>query len=56
MVTAAKNLVFDTTRNEKHHADKFWAWVLALTAALAVAAPEPRGVLVHDEAVSISPF
>lgn len=32
-VTAAKNLVFDTGRNEKHHADKFWAWALALHAA-----------------------
>jgi phage FluMu gp28-like protein len=32
-VTAAKNLVFDTARNEKHHADKFWAWALALHAA-----------------------
>lgn len=32
-VTAAKNLVFDTARNEKHHADKFWAWALALAAA-----------------------
>lgn len=33
MVTAARNLVFDTARNEKHHADKFWAWALALAAA-----------------------
>lgn len=31
-VTAAKNNVFDTDRSEKHHADKFWAWVLALWA------------------------
>jgi phage FluMu gp28-like protein len=31
-VTAAKNAVFDTERNEKHHADKFWAWALALWA------------------------
>ncbi len=29
MVTPSKNLVFDTERNEKHHADKFWAWALA---------------------------
>lgn len=28
--TAAKNNVYDTARNEKHHADKFWAWALAL--------------------------
>ena len=32
-VTASKNNVFDTQRNEKHHADKFWAWALALSAA-----------------------
>jgi phage FluMu gp28-like protein len=32
-VTAAKNNVFDTETNEKHHADKFWAWVLAIWAA-----------------------
>jgi len=33
VVTAAKNNKFDTERNEKHHADKFWAWSLALWAA-----------------------
>ena len=33
VVTASKNLVFDTGRNEKHHADKFWAWALGLAAA-----------------------
>lgn len=32
-ITGAKNMVFDTERNEKHHADKFWAWVLALAGA-----------------------
>lgn len=32
-VTASNNLVFDTERNEKHHADKFWALALALQAA-----------------------
>jgi phage FluMu gp28-like protein len=31
-VTASKNNVFDTARNEKHHADKFWAWALGLSA------------------------
>lgn len=31
-LTAAKNNVFDTERNLKHHADKFWAWALALWA------------------------
>jgi phage FluMu gp28-like protein len=33
MVTAAKNVVFDTAANEKHHADKFWALALAVWAA-----------------------
>lgn len=32
-VTASNNLVFDTERNEKHHADKFWMLALALQAA-----------------------
>jgi len=31
-VTAAKNSVFDAPRNEKHHADKFWALALAIWA------------------------
>jgi phage FluMu gp28-like protein len=31
-VTAAKNQVFDTERNEKHHADKWWALALAIWA------------------------
>lgn len=30
MVSPAKNLIFDTDANERHHADKFWAWALAL--------------------------
>jgi phage FluMu gp28-like protein len=33
IVTASRNLVFDTERNEKHHADKFWAWALGLAGA-----------------------
>ena len=33
MVTAAKNVVFDTAANEKHHADKFWSLALAVWAA-----------------------
>jgi phage FluMu gp28-like protein len=33
IVTSAKNAVFDTMRNEKHHADKFWALALAVWAA-----------------------
>lgn len=32
-VTAAKNVVFDTAANEKHHADKFWMLALAIWAA-----------------------
>lgn len=30
--TAANNNTYDTERNEKHHADKFWAWALAIWA------------------------
>jgi len=33
MITAAKHNVFDTEKNEKHHADKFWALALAVSAA-----------------------
>lgn len=33
IVTGSKNLIFDTSANEKHHADKFWAMALALAAA-----------------------
>ena len=32
-VTAAKNNVFDTEANEKHHADRFWSLALAIWAA-----------------------
>jgi phage FluMu gp28-like protein len=42
-VTAAKNLIFDTARNEKHHADKFWAWALALAAAKQPTATDSYG-------------
>jgi phage FluMu gp28-like protein len=31
-ITAAKNSVYDTEGNEKHHADMFWAWALAIWA------------------------
>jgi phage FluMu gp28-like protein len=31
-ITAAKSNVFDTEKNERHHADKFWAWALAVSA------------------------
>lgn len=32
-VTPSKNNVFDCEASEKHHADKFWAWALAVSAA-----------------------
>ena len=32
-VTASKNVTYDTETNEKHHADKFWAWALGLNSA-----------------------
>jgi len=32
MVSASKNIILDTAKNEKHHADKFWAWALSLSA------------------------
>jgi phage FluMu gp28-like protein len=55
-VTAAKNLVFDTDANERHHADKFWAWALALVAATAVL-PQPEVLTIEDdERVHISPY
>jgi phage FluMu gp28-like protein len=40
-VTAAKNNVFDTEGNEKHHADAFWAWALALWAVRGDQAGQP---------------
>jgi phage FluMu gp28-like protein len=45
LVTASKNLVFDTDTNEKHHADKFWAWALALAAAKSGLATVQRSTL-----------
>jgi len=45
LVTASKNLVFDTDTNEKHHADKFWAWALALAAAKSGLVPIQRGTV-----------
>lgn len=57
IVSASRNLVFDTARNEKHHADKFWAWALALAAAKTILAPsQAPQIWVHEEAVSISPI
>lgn len=47
MVTGNNNLVFDTDRNEKHHADRFWAWALALAAASEPIATAMRQGPVH---------
>lgn len=55
VVTASKNLVFDTARNEKHHADKFWAWALALAAA-AGGLPGPDETVDLADRVEISPY
>lgn len=56
-ITAAKNVVYDTERNERHHADKFWALMLALAAAIHVTAePEPQGAIIDETAVEISPY
>lgn len=55
IVTASRNLVFDTARNEKHHADKFWAWALALAAAKVIVAPDAQQRVVYEEVVAISP-
>jgi phage FluMu gp28-like protein len=46
-VTESKNVVYDTDKNEKHHADKFWAWVLGLMAAK-ILTPPPAGETVND--------
>lgn len=54
-VTAARNLIFDTARNEKHHADKFWAWALALNAAIEPL-PAPDSIVVQDDRVHISSY
>lgn len=43
-ITAAKNNVFDTERNAKHHADKFWALALALWSARSTIAPTSENV------------
>lgn len=41
-ITAAKNATFDTEGNEKHHADKFWAWALAIWAGSGHMEPDNR--------------
>jgi phage FluMu gp28-like protein len=58
-ITGSKNLVFDTAKNEKHHADKFWAWALALATARVVGAPAQTQTIVYEETenvVTISPY
>ena len=47
-VTEAKNNRFDTERNEKHHADKFWAWALAVWAS-----NMPAVVTVWDDSIAV---
>ncbi len=44
-ITAAKNNVFDTERNQKHHADKFWALALAIWAARSLLEPASENVM-----------
>lgn len=56
IVTASNNVVFDTATNEKHHADKFWAWALALHAAYQRPATGAADVVVYEEVVEISPY
>ncbi len=46
-MTSAKNAVFDTARNEKHHADKFWALALAVWAARGDAVEQSIGLKVR---------
>ena len=55
MVTAAKHNRFDTERNEKHHADKFWGWSLAIFGASAVNRIRDQQVEVVDRLVPIGP-
>lgn len=55
MVSGSRNLVFDTARNEKHHADKFWAWALAINAAVSPL-PPPDETIIYDDPVHISPY
>ncbi len=52
--TAAKNAVFDTKANEKHHADKFWmlalaVWASGQTSGAAAATADPEESQIHSE-------
>ena len=55
MITAAKLNRFDTERNEKHHADKFWAWALAIYAASAIELVQQQKTEIVDRLVSVGP-
>lgn len=48
IVTEGHAVVFDTVKNEKHHADKFWAWALALAGAYR---PFEMGTVLSGQAV-----
>lgn len=50
IVTPSNNLAFDTERNEKAHADRFWAWALALAGAHH---PGAAGMLTVPKAVTV---
>lgn len=49
MITSAKMNKFDTERNEKHHADQFWAWALGIHAAIGQAQTR----VVHDDSIRV---
>ena len=50
VVTAAGNVIYDVSRNEKHHADKFWATALMLWgASSAVRGQAPSIILLGDD-------
>lgn len=46
--TAGAQMQYDVERNEKHHADKFWAWALALASVQALTREEGAVVKVRS--------
>jgi phage FluMu gp28-like protein len=56
VITPSRNMVFDTERNQKHHADKFWALMLSLAVAMLVKTAPSDGVVIQEEAAEISPY
>lgn len=46
--TAGAQMQYDVERNEKHHADKFWAWALALAAVQSLIREEGAVVKVRS--------